>query len=238
MGRVKAAPKKLPAPKKPAKIKAAASSGGGGKELPPPPAATRPYKFKQGTIALREIRKQQQQTEPTIPKLAFSRLVREIDQNEHSHSGGMRWTPGAFKAMQVAAEEHLIDVFDKAETFSVGRGLSTLQKIDMEMAHFMVTGNPKFRPTVTVPFNTMKQARDAAAALEGDPTDVSSLVAPDDEGDDDYDERDASEGESEEEDYETGSHEQEEDDDDVQIVEDQPAKKRKVANARKTPAKK
>ena len=41
----------------------------------------KPHRYRPGTVALREIRRYQKSTNPLIPKLAFSRLTREILQD-------------------------------------------------------------------------------------------------------------------------------------------------------------
>ena len=48
------------------------------KALPSPVAVKKPHRYRPGTVALREIRRYQKSTNPLIPKLAFSRLTREI----------------------------------------------------------------------------------------------------------------------------------------------------------------
>ena len=52
----------------------------------PPGSARKKIRFRPGTVALREIRAYQSRTELLIPKLPFSRLVKEIA-NERSSQG-------------------------------------------------------------------------------------------------------------------------------------------------------
>ena len=51
------------------------------KALPSRVAIKKPHRYRPGTVALREIRRYQKSTNPLIPKLAFSRLTREILQD-------------------------------------------------------------------------------------------------------------------------------------------------------------
>src|SRR6204780_4773345 len=53
------------------------NAGGGVKTV----KATRPHRFRPGTVALREIRRYQKSTDLLIRKLPFQRLVREIAQD-------------------------------------------------------------------------------------------------------------------------------------------------------------
>ncbi|KAH7394595.1 histone-fold-containing protein, partial [Pyrenochaeta sp. MPI-SDFR-AT-0127] len=61
----------------------------------------RPYRFKAGTVALREIRRYQKSTDLLLLKLPFSRVVREIMADITGH-GDMRIQPSALEALQEA----------------------------------------------------------------------------------------------------------------------------------------
>lgn len=56
-------------------------------------------KFRPGTRALMEIRRYQKGANLLIPKLPFSRLVREVT-NEMGGLGDFRWTSSALGAIQ------------------------------------------------------------------------------------------------------------------------------------------
>ena len=60
--------------------------------------------------ALREIRKYQKSTELLMPKLSFSRLVREI---ASEISTDLRFQSGALEALQEAAEAYLVNEFER-----------------------------------------------------------------------------------------------------------------------------
>jgi histone H3 len=60
--------------------------------------------------ALWEIRKYQKSTELLLPKLSFSRLVREI---ASEISTDLRFQSGALEALQEAAEAYLVNEFER-----------------------------------------------------------------------------------------------------------------------------
>jgi histone H3/H4 len=66
-------------------------------------------------VALREIRRYQKSTELLIPKLPFSRLVREITQEI---SVSLRFQSGAMEALQEAAEAYLVNEFERKSNFT------------------------------------------------------------------------------------------------------------------------
>jgi histone H3 len=65
--------------------------------------------------ALREIRRYQKSTDLLIPKLAFSRLVREI---ASEISSDLRFQSGALGALQEAAEAYLVMEFERKSPVS------------------------------------------------------------------------------------------------------------------------
>ena len=79
------------------------SYSGKGKVLDPssvrPPATTKKKRVvNAGIVAMRAIRKAQKSTDLCMPKLSFSRLVREIAQGRGTD---LRFTPSAMLALQV-----------------------------------------------------------------------------------------------------------------------------------------
>ncbi|PNH07680.1 histone H3.3, partial [Tetrabaena socialis] len=70
----------------------------GSSQAPPAAPPKQPQRYRPGIVVVREIRKYQQQTQLVIPKLPYSKVVREI-------SNGMlkepfRWTAEALLALQ------------------------------------------------------------------------------------------------------------------------------------------
>lgn len=91
----------------------------------------KPYKHKPGTVALREIRKQQKRTDTVLPKASFQRLVRELSINFKSD---LRFEREALLALQEAAESHLVNMFQHSHNLAIYTGRKTLRKTDVEMS--------------------------------------------------------------------------------------------------------
>ena len=68
-----------------------------------------------GTRALKEIRAYQRTTDLLIRKLPFARLVKEICENHFTRPGeSLRWQGKAILALQEAAEDYLVHLFEDA----------------------------------------------------------------------------------------------------------------------------
>ncbi len=91
-------------------------------------------RFKPGTVALREIRRQQKLTTNIIPRAPFSRLVREIAQNASPVGMSIRFKADAIQALRVAAEAHIINVFEKTQKAAIHRDSVTIRPKDMRLA--------------------------------------------------------------------------------------------------------
>ncbi|CAD6252575.1 unnamed protein product [Miscanthus lutarioriparius] len=79
------------------------------KSAPATGGVKKPYRFRLGTVALREIRMYQKSTELLIRKLPFQRLVREIAQDFKTD---LRFESSAVAALQEAAEAYLVGLFE------------------------------------------------------------------------------------------------------------------------------
>lgn len=77
-----------------------------------PDQVKRPHRFKPGTVALRMIKRYQKSTELLIPKLPFSRVVREITQDFKTD---LRFTSDAMLALQDASEAHVVEILEKSQ---------------------------------------------------------------------------------------------------------------------------
>mmetsp|Transcript_35247 Transcript_35247/g.69158 ORF Transcript_35247/g.69158 Transcript_35247/m.69158 type:complete len:137 (+) Transcript_35247:246-656(+) len=99
------------------------------------PGASRPHRYRPGTRALQEIRKYQRSTSLLIRKLPFARLVREIA-NEHYARPGMefRWQGSAIEALQEAAEEHLVHLFEDSNLCALHARRVTVMVRDLQLA--------------------------------------------------------------------------------------------------------
>lgn len=76
----------------------------------------RKYRFRSGTVALREIRKYQTTTNTLIDRAPFIRLVREITEEIRP---GLRWQKKGMQALQESVESMLTDLFSDANTYTL-----------------------------------------------------------------------------------------------------------------------
>ncbi|GAA5871204.1 hypothetical protein JCM3774_006822 [Rhodotorula dairenensis] len=93
----------------------------------------KPYRYRPGTVALREIRRYQKTTELLIRKAPFQRLCREIAINI-SMNGICRWQGSAIQALQEAAEHYLVDLFSDCNLCALHAKRVTIQPKDMTLA--------------------------------------------------------------------------------------------------------
>ncbi|CAG7911383.1 hypothetical protein BRARA_J02135 [Brassica rapa] len=91
----------------------------------------KPYRYRPGTVALREIRMYQKNTYPLIPKLPFERLVKEIGQ---SLKAELRFQGIAIDALQEAAEAFLVEFFHDANLFAIHAKRVTIMRNDIMLA--------------------------------------------------------------------------------------------------------
>jgi histone H3 len=127
-GRNKRAASRPPSktPRKQVKVKTpAAGRARGG------PYNRKPHRFRPGTVALREIRRYQKNTDLLIRKLPFQRLVREIAQEIKSDT---RMQQSALLAIQEAAEAYLTGLFDDANLFAIHSKRITIMPKDINIA--------------------------------------------------------------------------------------------------------
>lgn len=90
------------------------------------------HRFRSGTVALREIRHYQKTWRPLIPAASFIRCVRMITQ-EFSREVN-RWTAEALVAIQEAAEDFLVHLFEDGMLCAIHAKRVTLMKKDFELA--------------------------------------------------------------------------------------------------------
>lgn len=92
-----------------------------------PGGVRKKFRFRQGTKALREVRKQQMDTNYCIRRAPFKRLMREVMQDISAEDYKVRAL--AFDALQEAAEVELIKVFQEAvENMAFDGRVETLQR--------------------------------------------------------------------------------------------------------------
>ena len=88
-------------------------------------------KRKAATNAIREIRAEQKQTNLIIPVAPMNRLVTEIAQN---YKLDLRFKNDAYRALHTAAEQYLIDTFQKANRCAIHDCRETVQPSDVQLA--------------------------------------------------------------------------------------------------------
>jgi len=100
------------------------------KSAPPPGGIKKPYRYRPGTVALREIRKYQKSTEFLIRKAPFQRLVREITQG---HKGDLRFQSSALGASQEASEAYLVGLFEDTNLCAIHAKRVTIMPKDIQL---------------------------------------------------------------------------------------------------------
>ncbi|KAK2995527.1 hypothetical protein RJ640_003955 [Escallonia rubra] len=101
----------------------------GGPEGAAPAAAQRQrrrFRHRPGTVALREIRRLQRSTDLLIPAAPFIRTVKEISGNLSRTVN--RWQAEALVALQEAAEDYLVHLFEDAMLCAIHAKRVTLSK--------------------------------------------------------------------------------------------------------------
>ena len=98
------------------------------------PCTSTERRAKPGVAAIREIRKFQKSTELLIPKLPFSRLVREITLELTPRHEPFRWTPEALLALQEATEDVIVHLFEDCNLCAIHCKRVTIQPKDIQLA--------------------------------------------------------------------------------------------------------
>jgi len=95
-----------------------------------------------GRGLLRQIKNAQRSTDTMIPRSAIKRLIKEIA-SDCSVGGGVRFTPSAISAIQVAAEDHLVSAFRDGQHLqcNISDGSKTLRPAAFKAASQLIPGN-------------------------------------------------------------------------------------------------
>jgi histone H3 len=91
----------------------------------------RKHRYRPGTVALREIRKEQSRGDLLIRGAPFRRLVREIADDVRLDT---RFQPDAFLAIQEAVEQYAIDLFQVSNLVAIHAERPTIQAKDLKLA--------------------------------------------------------------------------------------------------------
>ena len=96
------------------------------------------YRYRPGTVALKQIRQYQKSTELLIRKLPFQRLVREIAGDSKIITsplcGKVRFQSAAIMALQEAAEAYLVGLFEDTNLCAIHAKRVTIMPKDIQLA--------------------------------------------------------------------------------------------------------
>lgn len=95
--------------------------------------ARKPRRFRQGTVALREIRYYQSTQHLLIRKAPFARLVREIIQQMSPNYALFRFQSTAMLALQEATEAFIVRLLEDSNMAAIHAGRVTLMAKDIEL---------------------------------------------------------------------------------------------------------
>ncbi|XP_058179289.1 histone H3-like centromeric protein CENH3 isoform X2 [Rhododendron vialii] len=136
MTRIKHVAQRKPNPRRPSAAAAAGTSSTPMRRSPraAPPSSSQQTKRRKrpGTAALQEIRRLQKSTQLLIPAAPFIRNVKEI--SNFMNPEITRWTAEALVALQEAAEDYLVHLFEDAMLCAIHAKRVTLMKKDWELA--------------------------------------------------------------------------------------------------------
>ncbi|KAH7113575.1 histone-fold-containing protein [Dactylonectria macrodidyma] len=91
-------------------------------------------RFRQGTVALREIKRLQLSTKLLLKALPFERIVREIGLTVRPRGEGFRWQSQAIQALQEATEARLVHLFEDTNLLALHAKRVTIMVKDMQLA--------------------------------------------------------------------------------------------------------
>jgi histone H3 len=91
-------------------------------------------RYRPGTVALREIRRYQKNTDMLIKRLPFQRLVRELLQTKHKE---WRIQANALEALQEASEAFLVALFEDSKDCAIHANRITVMPKDLQLAKRM-----------------------------------------------------------------------------------------------------
>lgn len=92
-------------------------------------------RYRPGTKALKEIRQYQRSSDLLIRKLPFCRLVKQLCQDHFARPGEVyRWQGTALEALQHAAEDYLVKLFEDANLCTIHAKRVTVMVRDIQLA--------------------------------------------------------------------------------------------------------
>ena len=95
----------------------------------------KPHRYRNGTVALREIRRYQKTGELMFKKAPFIRLCREICDNiPRLGHASYRWRQEAIGALQEASEAFLVGLFEDTNLCAIHANRVTIMRKDLQLA--------------------------------------------------------------------------------------------------------
>ena len=105
------------------------------------------FRWRAGTVALREIKRYQKATNMLLPRAPFHRLVRQICSGIDSD---IRFQSQALVALQESSEAYLTGVFEDSNLCAIHANRVTMMKKDMDIAR-RIRGDKNFDHRDNVP---------------------------------------------------------------------------------------
>jgi histone H3 len=99
--------------------------------VPAPAPVRRAHRYRPGTVALRNIKKEQKKTNLMIPRQSFNRVAREIALHL---KGEVRFGDAALELTQIAVEHYLVKLFEEANLLAIHAKRHTVQPKDIQAA--------------------------------------------------------------------------------------------------------
>jgi histone H3 len=93
--------------------------------------AKKSFRFRPGTVALREIRRYQKGTDLLLRKAPFQRLVRELTA---AHKDGLRFQSSAVLAIQEATESYVVSLLADTNLCAIHTKRVTIMPRDIHLA--------------------------------------------------------------------------------------------------------
>lgn len=94
----------------------------------------KPHRYKPGTVALREIRKYQRNTDHLIQKLPLQKLVKEVIQDFKTD---VRISRAAYVSIQDAVEAHVVGMLEFANRAAIHAKRVTVMPRDLKLARLV-----------------------------------------------------------------------------------------------------
>ena len=120
------------------RMKAAARLAKKSGQKAPKGGVKKQYRYRLGTVALKQIRQYQKSTELLIRRLPFQRLVREIAGDSQIITsplcGKVRFQSAAVMALQEAAEAYLVGLFEDTNLCTIHAKRVTIMPKDIQLA--------------------------------------------------------------------------------------------------------